>query len=39
MGLPYHHPLIITPQHEDEDNIAVELRPSLPIHYRATAQR
>ena len=26
VGLPYHHPLIITPQREDEDNIAVELR-------------
>ena len=36
MGLPYHHPLITTPQRGDEDNIVVELRPSLPIYYRAT---
>ena len=26
MGLPYHHPLITTPQRGDEDNIVVELR-------------
>ena len=26
MGLPHHQPLITTLQHEDEDNIAVELR-------------
>ena len=31
MGLPYHHPLITTPQHEDEDNIAVELRHHCPF--------
>ena len=31
MGLRHHQPLIITPQHEDEDNIAVELRPSWPF--------
>ena len=31
MGLPYHHPLITTLQHEDEDNIAVELRHHCPF--------
>ena len=31
MGLPYHHPLITTPQRGDEDNIVVELRPSWPF--------
>ena len=39
MELPYHHPLIITPQREDEDNIVVELRPLLPIYYHTTTRR